>query len=524
MMTHHERVPIVLLDHWLLGALSKAAKLGHDAIVRCIIDFMDDRLPISVAMTAAATLGDVALLQRLTWRCTGAEDMADAASAAAREGHLAALQCVVRAMGDAPQEQCPWLLTSAIEGGHRACIEWLVSLDALPEPDFVAETKAIKRGDLETVRWLMTRFPSSVLSNGSEPLLLALATQPQILQVLMDEFQFTIPQFSRGAVVARACSAGCLDAVKLLCRDESSFPARVDFLSSAAEARQLQVLEYLWQAAPRALWQHSEVLAGAVKSGRRDVVDWALAHETRPLTPSASLSVARHGHLEILQWLYDCNTVADAEQVMHEAAVHGHIAICEWLHEHHHFRGSWMDILRRLLDTQPVSSGEEVDDERDEREMHRRANPMRATVQWLWPRVVAQAQTMTDLSAIAALAESAARHGMLEIVRHCASQQPELDMTKALEEAATYGHVDVVRYLTQCGVRLTPLGPAAPRWLSNAVAQGYLETLMVLYESDGAQWDQQMIERMASAGAWTPASSRAFMVFKWLNSLRGQRM
>ncbi|KAJ0399590.1 hypothetical protein ATCC90586_004761 [Pythium insidiosum] len=59
------RAPMLLVDHRLCFSILRAAELGHADVVKWILDFLDDRLPVVIASEAAATVGDLDRVKRL---------------------------------------------------------------------------------------------------------------------------------------------------------------------------------------------------------------------------------------------------------------------------------------------------------------------------------------------------------------------------------------------------------------------------------------------------------------------------
>ncbi|GLE05922.1 hypothetical protein PINS_up015133 [Pythium insidiosum] len=513
------RVPLVLLDHWLLQALHKATELGRATTARWIMDLLDDRMPRTLSFIVAATVGDLALLQHLVQDCNGGDTgLLDAARIAAGQGHLDILQCVIGVIR--PLRWCnPWLLDAAIQGGYRPCMEWLASLDWIERSGWTITTKAIERGDLEAVRFIFTKF-SSAIDIGHAEFQSALATQPMILQMLFDEFNFTTDSFPFHLVVQFACGFGRLDTLKLLFSGRSGregLEVQHEFKASAARGGHIDVLEYLREIEGPEVWQSSNILGDAVKSGRVDVVEWLLS--TVPLAREQTLhhdaydTVATKGYLAMLQWLFERGTTPDSIALIVTAATNGHIEMCEWLHARTEY--NVMELLIRVL-----SSRHPVVKEEEQTELHRPGLFVGA-VYWMWDQIPDQDKGVPfDESKRNQLLQLAARHGCLKIVRHLHKCHPGIELSNALEEAAENGQVSVVRYLTQFGAAVGSFdGILLPQWMTTCVQQNHLEVLMLIHARDQERWSRDIVNAAIQAGEWIHPSSRPYALLRWLNEL-----
>ncbi|GLE05213.1 hypothetical protein PINS_up014201 [Pythium insidiosum] len=491
---------------------------------------MAKRMPSSIAVFSAAAVGDLDLLCPLLAPGQQSDaELADAAKAAARHGHLDALQSVIHAMRERQEHGCA-LLVAAIEGGHRDCIEWLLSLGWVHDPVVRLSTQAVERSECETVRWLLTRFPMAV--DIGTVFRQAARGHHELLAFIYEELQYEPSETIFEIALSLACQDGALEAVKLLWRHrDRCFGSVTGSLSpfivdSALRGGHLNVCEYLWEADQQTCIKSSSTVRSAVESGRLYVLQWVLDHVSpttvaSALTAHVCIAAAKAGHLEMLQYLHDDWGIApESIHALDAAAANGHLNVCKWLLEHSLVgddREALIGVLLRQLESEAYCSEDEEQQTRGSRQ--RRAVTVAC---WLWGRVSPHDWALEPSTTVTRLLAAAACHGVERIVRDLHEQHRSAiaSLSPALEAAVEFGRVDVVRYLLQCGATSSTLRPPVPKCLTVCIRYGYMETLALLYESNGTSWSLELLRALESEAA----STRHVIIHRWLVGIIERRI
>ncbi|GLD92281.1 hypothetical protein PINS_up000814 [Pythium insidiosum] len=520
---HRDRVALVLLDHWLCEAISMAAALGDSAIVHWIVDYMGDRLPPPRALAVAATIGDIALVSQILAalpRVLKEADLAGSAMIAARRGHLHVLQAVIGAM-EHPESNCRGILCAAVQGGYRACIKWLLSLSWVEPLMFAVCSEACDRDDAETVRWLAEQFPRGI--QWSSTLLFVADGCTRVLQLILDD---ALPlKLSLGnyfTALHRACTVGSLEVVRMLCASRHGDPSVLTPSSVliAASYGHRAVLEYLWHVSPNHnAWNDgTALLNAAVMSGRLEVVEWVEGNVPGTLGISGlqpdTVALAKNGCLGMLQYLHKQGISPNIFGASVAASTSGHLDVCQWLCQLRLDDASidFLDLLVRQLSVLPLIIGERVGgDEKRRLEWQR----FIAVSCWLWDQIGDDIRIKASEGSLDLL-KLAAQHGVLRIIRDLHELKPETELSAALRAAATHGHLDVLRYLLANGASLGVPDINATVALQVCVTRGYLETLLLLHESEGRSWSSLVYQELETEAT---KANRYPMINRWLRDL-----
>ncbi|KAJ0393836.1 hypothetical protein ATCC90586_008635 [Pythium insidiosum] len=117
---------------------------------------------------------------------------------------------------------------------------------------------------------------------------------------------------------------------------------------------------------------------------------------------------------------------------------------------------------------------------------------------------------------------AAATIGDLALIQDMHEMHPDLDLSAALEAAASFGQVDVVRYLLGCGATPVSPGPTTPEWLLHCVYGRHLQILLMLDERKAVVWTPQVIDRSLEATRTTFPSSQPVFLQQWLLGIRNR--
>jgi len=424
-----------------------------------------------LASTAAARLGQLFMVQQLHLRSPTALN-ADGAVAAGESGELMLLQWIHRLKGV--------LLVV------RGCAAVLKAYEV-----------SAGNGDLATVQWLVTTFPSAVVD-------VAVPVKSGQLQVARWVLEHA--EYQRGDGMADAAAmAGDRDMMTFLLENDMAEKVN-QALDLAAAAGHLAFAK--WLKGQEAYTGKFSTLAmdSAAGHGHLEVLQWLHGTEQVGCTTDAMDLAAEFGHLDVLQWLRENTTEGCTERAMDKAAMNGHLEVVRWL-----AASEVADCTTNAMDWAAKAGKLEV-----VRWLHR--NRTEGCTELAMDQAAANGHLQvvrflranrTEGCTKLALS-SAAGSGDLRMVQWLVANSSEGDVSEAIACAARNGHLEVVKVLHP----VYSDSPSARRGgvIDAAAMGGHLRVVEWLCERGGEQCSPIT---MACA-----AQNCHFEVVKWLDAHR----
>ncbi len=241
-----------------------------------------------------------------------------------------------------------------------------------------------------------------------------------------------------------------------------------------------------------------KAMNNAAKHGHLNLVQWLHENRREGCTDWAVVIAAQNGHLEVVQWLYANMrgwSKGCTNRAMNCAAANGQLHMVKWLHEN----TSSLAVLS-LAPGQRRTEGcttRAMDCAAEHGHLH--------VVQWLH-------ENTRDEGCTTEAMDYAAAYGHLEVVQWLHENRKEGCTIRAMNWASLHGHLEVVQWLHEnCdALSLTPCQQSEA--INNAAKNGHLEVLKWLCEnrSEGGT---------ADAMYWA-ARSGQLEVVKWLHENR----
>ncbi|OQS05116.1 hypothetical protein THRCLA_02701 [Thraustotheca clavata] len=211
---------------------------------------------------------------------------------------------------------------------------------------------------------------------------------------------------------------------------------------------------------------------------------------------------AREGHLNMVKYLHECQSIGCTVRAMDFASRNGHYDMVKWLHENRS-EGCSSNAINAAYDNGHMDIVEFLEGNRDQHlSVKYLANAALQgdfeLVEWLYEKRGAQC----SVDAM----NNAARCGSLEIIQHLHTKG-ERCTSKAMNNAATFGYLDIVKFLDLnrlAGCTIDAMNAAAKndhleivkylhenrtegctlKAMDIAASKGYLKLVKYLYEND----------------------------------------
>ncbi|KAJ3114739.1 hypothetical protein HDU96_001738 [Phlyctochytrium bullatum] len=340
-LVRHNRLPVLRICHtkhwgWFIPELlDEAAAEGHLPVIEFLHTHREESFS-QRAMDAAAKNGHLAAVEFLHANriegCTAA-----AMDGAAANGHLAIVQflhshriegCTTAAMNDAAAaghlDVVEFLHANGTEGCTTAALDRVGSLEVAK---FLVENRregctvkaivnAAERVDLDLLRFLCEAVPR-VDTEASVPAGWMCEPPPKIPPQALDA----------------AAAAGSLEAVKYLhAMNPESGGCTVKAMDEAASQGLINIVKFLHENRTEGCTQKAMDLAA--KNGHLEVVEFLHNYRTEGCTTAALDGAASSGHFEVVRFLTTHRSEFCSKYAIEDAAIAGHLDIVQFLWHH----------------------------------------------------------------------------------------------------------------------------------------------------------------------------------------------
>lgn len=306
---------------------------------------------------------------------------------------------------------------------------------------------------------------------------------------------------------ARAAAVGRLDVVKLL--SDKFTDCYVTFADEeAAKHGRLEVLEWLHQHHSNVRWD-GDGLSAALRANQVEVVHWLHANVPQSLASGVDLdAAASSGNLKLLKWAVSVNPTVNPTSMPEESLKTGNLELIKWVVENG-FYGLWhrdivLDFAVENGQLEIVKYMTEIGVGRCSPDVMEKAgeNGHFEMVKWLMAN-------LTDALGDDDTLDGIAGAGRLEIVKWVAECYPEHFTVAAMTWAATNGHLDVVIYLHEFGDYEFACNESA---MDGAAKNGHLDVIIWLHNNRSEGCTHWAMDGAAKRGHLD--------VIKWLDANR----
>ncbi|KAG1702225.1 hypothetical protein DVH05_010015 [Phytophthora capsici] len=293
--------------------------------------------------------------------------------------------------------------------------------------------EAMQLGYLEVVQWLIRRFPEGQVSTNA----VAAAARNGHLKVLQWLFNHHDHVYWGGDEMYFAVANNHLEVAKFLHKYTAPPPDEMFLIDEAARHGDIDMMQ----------WLHSE---------RGD-----------QLTYEGVMRAVNHGFLNAVKWMKDNYTesVATKDLRMDQAAANGHLEMIKWLHEEHAWctmqamnyaaSNGHLEVVKFLHKNRTEGCNTDAMD-------LAAGNGHLNVVEWLH---VNRSEGCTTYAM-----DSAAKNGYVDVVKWLHCNRNEGCSTRAMDEAASTGRLELVQWLHS---RYTVGCSRAA--MTNAISNGHLE-------------------------------------------------
>ncbi|KAE9174793.1 hypothetical protein PF004_g26565 [Phytophthora fragariae] len=176
-----------------------------------------------------------------------------------------------------------------------------------------AVVEAVRRGDLNMIRWLFDHFAGCVVTVQA----VEAAASSGDLQIL--KFFLHTEVDTQDAAEANSVNWGGGD------------------LAAAVENEHTDVARWIFECKGSVERDWGRFMAAVVRKGDLELLQWLLdrGYAGRQLAPPRMDDAASGGHLNMLQWLHQHGYVHHANFALEHAAQNGYLEIVEWLVRYH---------------------------------------------------------------------------------------------------------------------------------------------------------------------------------------------
>lgn len=105
----------------------------------------------------------------------------------------------------------------------------------------------------------------------------------------------------------------------------------VNLMDEAVRCGHLAIVQWLFNC--QSLSCTTKAMDRAATQGRLDIVKWLHHNQSQGCTSKAMDNAANRGHLDIVRWLHNTRHEGCSTQAMDSAAINGHLEVVQWLHE-----------------------------------------------------------------------------------------------------------------------------------------------------------------------------------------------
>lgn len=425
---------------------------------------------------------------------------------------------IVRWIGDRSRRaKLAILLDKPIKEADLEFLKWVNRQDKRYRTAFSQEAinTAIEAGRLDVLQWLTkheeewfsTQAMDCAAKNGHLEIMKWLEETDSEHCSYLGPYAFPGPDVVRN---------GHLDVIKWIV-EESEILFESDFEHSswvlkmtmtAIDAAQWLVLKYLDAYCP--IDSKTQGIDKAIARGDLEMVKWLYAHGFK-FTNDATRNAAEHGHLHILQWLYNnIPLMGGSTAIMDSAAVHNHLVIVKWLHENKYggctgtalgtaARKGYLEMVQWLIANRSefgVANGAKPNDDEPT-----------STVIVAITNAMFSAASRGHLEIVQFLdryqREPFARFGMdvvaanghLEILKWLHSNRSEGCTTDAMDQAASKGHIDVVQWLHEHRTEGCTVDA-----MNGAAGKGHIEIVQWLLENRSEGFSAKGVHEAAING------------------------
>ncbi|KAG2879050.1 hypothetical protein PC114_g22776 [Phytophthora cactorum] len=297
--------------------------------------------------------------------------------------------------------------------------------------------EAVRRGDLDMIRWLFAHFSGCVVAVQAVEAAAASGDLRTLEFFLDNERAFQDAQDGAETNDSNEVQWGGAD------------------MAAAVEKGHADVARWLFEQKGDVERDWGRFMAAVVRGGNLELLQWLLdrGYVERQLAPPTMDDAAWGGHLDMLQWLYHHGYVHHASFALEHAARNGYLEIVEWLVRYHPVgntsrgldaaaRENHLHVVRWLLEhnlgRDAAAKGSRPTDTHDAMDGAAAGNHLEV-VKWLSAHRSGGCTT--------AAMDGAAANGHLEMVQWLHEHRVEGCTTAAMDAAARNGHLDVVKWL-----------------------------------------------------------------------------
>lgn len=311
-------------------------------------------------------------------------------------------------------------LVNAVRRGDLEVVRWLVQ-QYLPSGRIrqaVDEAAALGRTDI--LQWLRDKHDERTVWGHKEMLLAAKSDHFDTIKWLLDRS----PRLSaeeKNSLLYYAMGNGNVEMVEWLC--ELDLPYMEPRLWTAAWNGHLAVIK--WVSLHFGCPCPQSCMDAAVSGGHLNLAQWLRIYASiKSADVNAVVEAARHGHMKMVEWVFGNLVVADADgklgSAIDAAAAGGHLDLVKFLHQQSQHCRQHKQCSIHAMDAAATAGYVDV-------------------VRYLHEECRAPCSTEAM--------DGAARNGHFDIVKWFHENRSEGCTTRAMDAAASTGHFELVRWL-----------------------------------------------------------------------------
>ncbi|OWY95980.1 hypothetical protein PHMEG_00033874 [Phytophthora megakarya] len=273
-------------------------------------------------------------------------------------------------------------------------------------------------------------------------------------------------------------------------------------------------------------YRATSALEMAAEHGHLEIVQWIYNVHTDVVNwcdviDSAIDKAVSNGHLAIVQWLYNTGTRRYYPQTVHEAAQNGHLTMLQWLHSNdlltYSSNSIWraaknghLDVLKWLIEIGgEIRLGQDSCLTAGEVLCWAASNGHLKVVEWIYGNVTKDIP-MDDVWWV----NKAAQGGHLNVLKWIYIHFPGTFSKDTMDDAAEGGHLDVVVWLHEYPNKGFTL--KSPYWASH---NGHVRVLQRLYAYNPEVFDPSLRAILMDMDSLGDAAARKghLEIVQWLN-------